>query len=353
MDRENKLGAEWSPELMAALKACRVFVPLYSRRYFESDNCGKEWFAFAQREVMHQAQDGEAVSAVVPALWTRLDRAKIPEVARNFPYEHTDLGERYRSEGFYGIMKLRNYRGDYQRAVHRLAERIIEVGDQSIRARTATSSQALGHQRSAGQGVRAAAGAAHYGEFVQSVGVRDRQHVGGRIRDPSGLKPVGFAVPGPVEGNQLDAEAMQDGRSWPRAKPGCPEFRAEGRWAAHHGRRPSEWRAVCRPPLSPCTSRPFPAAFVPFATDGRIIISMTVRARQRGNPAQALSPMSVSPCSRRCGGRTRRTREPRRYPGSARWGGTRIWRHCPFPARRRPPGPESGSGSGRSGVPGR
>ena len=37
MDRENKLGAEWSPELMTALKSCRVFVPLYSRRYFESD----------------------------------------------------------------------------------------------------------------------------------------------------------------------------------------------------------------------------------------------------------------------------------------------------------------------------
>jgi TIR domain len=47
MDRENKLGAEWSPELMTAIKACRVFVPLYSRRYFESSNCGKEWFAFA------------------------------------------------------------------------------------------------------------------------------------------------------------------------------------------------------------------------------------------------------------------------------------------------------------------
>ena len=49
MDRENRLGAEWSPELTTALAACRVFVPLYSRRYFESDNCGKEWFAFARR----------------------------------------------------------------------------------------------------------------------------------------------------------------------------------------------------------------------------------------------------------------------------------------------------------------
>jgi FxsC-like protein len=132
MDRENKLGAEWSPELMTALKACRVFVPLYSRRYFESDNCGKEWFAFARREVMHRAQGGEVINAIVPALWTRLDRDRIPEVAQSFQYDHSDLGERYRAEGFYGIMKLRNYRGDYQRAVHRLAERIIEIGDQSV-----------------------------------------------------------------------------------------------------------------------------------------------------------------------------------------------------------------------------
>lgn len=132
MDRDNKLGAEWSPELMAALKACRVFVPLYSRRYFESDNCGREWFAFAQREVMHRAEGGEAVDAIVPALWTRLDRDKIPEVAQSFQYDHTDLGTRYCAEGFYGVMKLQNYRRDYQRAVHRLAERIIEIGDRSV-----------------------------------------------------------------------------------------------------------------------------------------------------------------------------------------------------------------------------
>lgn len=132
MDRDNKLGAEWSPELIAALKACRVFVPLYSRRYFESDNCGREWFAFAQREVMHRAEGGGAADAIVPALWTRLDRQAIPEVAQSFQYDHADLGTRYCAEGFYGIMKLQNYRRDYQRAVHRLAERIIEIGDQSV-----------------------------------------------------------------------------------------------------------------------------------------------------------------------------------------------------------------------------
>jgi FxsC-like protein len=132
MDRENKLGAEWSPELMTALKTCRVFVPLYSRRYFESDNCGKEWFSFARREVTHRARGGERIGAIVPALWTRLDRDRIPDIAQSFQYDHADLGERYSTEGFYGIMKLRNYRADYQRAVHRLAERIVEIGDQGV-----------------------------------------------------------------------------------------------------------------------------------------------------------------------------------------------------------------------------
>jgi FxsC-like protein len=132
MDVENKLGAEWSPELMAAIKNCRVFVPLYSRRYFESDNCGREWFAFARREVNHRARGGERVDAIVPALWTRLERGEIPAIAQTLQYAHPGLGERYCADGFYGIMKLRNYRNEYQKAVHRLAERIIELGDKSV-----------------------------------------------------------------------------------------------------------------------------------------------------------------------------------------------------------------------------
>jgi FxsC-like protein len=132
MDRDNKLGTEWSPELTAALTRCRVFVPLYSRRYFESDNCGREWFAFARRELTHRARGRQVVDAIVPALWTRMDRPRLPNVAKSVQFEHSLLGERYCTEGFYGIMKLQNYRADYQRAVHRLAERIIAIGDESV-----------------------------------------------------------------------------------------------------------------------------------------------------------------------------------------------------------------------------
>ena len=103
MDRENRLGTEWSPELVSALATCRVFVPLYSRRYFESDNCGREWFAFARREVNQHARRGEPVYAVVPALWSKMARDMIPEVAQHIQYDHIGLGQRYLAEGFYGI----------------------------------------------------------------------------------------------------------------------------------------------------------------------------------------------------------------------------------------------------------
>jgi FxsC-like protein len=130
MDRENQLGTEWSPELAGALTNSRVFVPLFSRRYFESDNCGREWFAFARGEINRRARGGQAVGAIVPALWTRMGRDMLPPVAQSVQFDHTFLGERYCTEGFYGIMKLHNYRADYQRAVHRLAERIIVIGDE-------------------------------------------------------------------------------------------------------------------------------------------------------------------------------------------------------------------------------
>ena len=51
---------------------------------------------------------------------------------KDLQFDHTLLGERYCTEGFYGIMKLQNYRADYLRAVHRLAERIIAIGDESV-----------------------------------------------------------------------------------------------------------------------------------------------------------------------------------------------------------------------------
>jgi FxsC-like protein len=132
MDRENKLGTAWSPEYVAALETSRVFVPLYSRRYFESDYCGREWFAFARREVNRSAQGQQVLNPVVPALWTGLDWDRVPRIARQPLDGFPSLGERYSTRGLYGLMKLQSYRADYQRAVHHLAEQIVAAADENV-----------------------------------------------------------------------------------------------------------------------------------------------------------------------------------------------------------------------------
>jgi hypothetical protein len=42
MDRELRAGSDWPSGLAHALATCRVFVPLYSRRYFDSEQCGSQ-----------------------------------------------------------------------------------------------------------------------------------------------------------------------------------------------------------------------------------------------------------------------------------------------------------------------
>ena len=58
MDRELRQGQEWPWRLSNALATCRVFVPLYSKRYFKSEHCGREWFAFHRRAINHAAANG-------------------------------------------------------------------------------------------------------------------------------------------------------------------------------------------------------------------------------------------------------------------------------------------------------
>ncbi|MGW6955262.1 TIR-like protein FxsC [Streptomyces chartreusis] len=126
-------GQAWTTELTDALTHCRVFVPLYSPRYFVSPWCGREWSAFHQRETHHRSNStGPAPSAVVPALWAPVSDSQFPEVVRAVQFMHPELGQRYRDFGLYGLVKLRSFRSDYEKSVLRLAQRIIDVGENII-----------------------------------------------------------------------------------------------------------------------------------------------------------------------------------------------------------------------------
>lgn len=129
MDREIRSGEGWSERLGSVLATCRVFVPLFSPRYFASEMCGKEWYAFEQRAIHHRARSNQPAEAIVPALWVPVPPSQLPGSAERIQFNHRDFGERYVSDGLYGLIKLRLFAQEYERAVYELAKRIVTVAD--------------------------------------------------------------------------------------------------------------------------------------------------------------------------------------------------------------------------------
>jgi FxsC-like protein len=131
MDRELRPGDEWPWLLSWNLANCRVFVPLYSRRYFQSVHCGKEWSAFRNRTRNGSGQASGHVKTIIPALWSPVQPAQYPLAARSIHFDPREFGQHYADEGFFAIMKLTRFKDDYDWAVLRLAKRIYEVAEQT------------------------------------------------------------------------------------------------------------------------------------------------------------------------------------------------------------------------------
>ncbi|MGX1493701.1 TIR-like protein FxsC [Streptomyces tendae] len=133
MDGTMRVGQIWPQELGDSLARCRVFVPLYSPRYFISTWCGREWAAFGSRAVRHRTAGQPGVpSAVVPALWSPVPDHRLPDCVKDVQYTQPELGERYRTFGLYGLAKLRAFRNDYEKAVLHLARRIVDIGESIV-----------------------------------------------------------------------------------------------------------------------------------------------------------------------------------------------------------------------------
>lgn len=129
MDREIRSGEGWSERLGGVLATCRVFVPLFSPRYFASEMCGKEWYVFEQRAIHHRARSNQPAEAIVPALWVPVPPSQLPGPAERLQFNHRDFGDRYVSDGLYGLIKLKLFAQEYERAVYELAKRIVSVAD--------------------------------------------------------------------------------------------------------------------------------------------------------------------------------------------------------------------------------
>jgi FxsC-like protein len=131
MDRELQPRNEWPWHLSRNLATCRVFVPMYSRRYFQSEHCGKEWAAFRDRARNGSAHASGHVEAILPALWRPFPRKELPEAASEIHFNPGELGQIYAEYGFYGIMKLTRFSDEYEWVAYNLAERILRVTERA------------------------------------------------------------------------------------------------------------------------------------------------------------------------------------------------------------------------------
>ncbi|WP_306819988.1 TIR-like protein FxsC [Streptomyces sp. DSM 40750] len=131
MDREPRSGEDWPDEFSENLATCRVFVPLYSPRYFTSEMCGREWYAFQERIVQAKAVGAGDIPAILPVLWTPVAFDQLPESARHIQMYHASFGERYRDHGIYGLIKLNRLRDEYDEVVLSLAQRIVRVAQET------------------------------------------------------------------------------------------------------------------------------------------------------------------------------------------------------------------------------
>ncbi len=129
LDRELWVENDWLAGLPQALASCHVLVPLYSHRYFQSEPCGREWYAFASRLANENARRAQA-PAIVPVMWLPMAPSSIHPAARTVPIDYGGINS-YVELGLDGIMKQARYRPDYEKVVRTVAEQVLATARRS------------------------------------------------------------------------------------------------------------------------------------------------------------------------------------------------------------------------------
>ncbi|MER5883134.1 TIR-like protein FxsC [Streptomyces sp. NPDC001941] len=125
MDEGSGTASHWGDRRREALENCRVFVPLVSPRYFTSDWCGGEWWAFTRRALLHETATGRSARVVVPVPWIPVRPERVPSVAAGVQWQR--LGGDDADPGLYELTRLRDQR--YWLTVSGLARRIVTAAE--------------------------------------------------------------------------------------------------------------------------------------------------------------------------------------------------------------------------------
>jgi len=124
-------GDQWLRTLTEAIQTSRTLVCIYSRGYFNSEFCGKEFAGFQSRidDYVSTNHSIDTAPLIIPVLWDQPGRLPqpMPEAVRAIQYTHDEFGELYAKEGLLYIMRLQQHRDDYQRFLVRFADKVVQV----------------------------------------------------------------------------------------------------------------------------------------------------------------------------------------------------------------------------------
>ena len=131
-DRGIESGTQWTDELAEALQSSRVLVCLYSRSYFNSEWCGKEFQVFRDRvQAYVDAHPGLKWPPLIqPVLWDRPDKLPkpFPEIVNDLKLQYAEsaYGQMYGEHGLEYIVKL-GEKKEYERFLLEFPERVVNA----------------------------------------------------------------------------------------------------------------------------------------------------------------------------------------------------------------------------------
>jgi FxsC-like protein len=111
-DREGiQTGDRWDITLAEALRASRVFVPVYSAGYFKSEYCGKEFRVFYER--VREYEEGKGLAQgdaplIIPVLWGPPNEIleSLPKPISSIQFTDASFGDMYAEFGLEYLLRM-------------------------------------------------------------------------------------------------------------------------------------------------------------------------------------------------------------------------------------------------------
>jgi hypothetical protein len=132
IDRSIDPGTHWSADLREAVGTCQVFVAMLSARYFQSEWCGKEWYAFSRRQIIGLSHPKPKTQRMMlPVIWagpipSNLFPDAVGKVQRFSPDSLSSaMIAAYEREGILGLRKTDH--SAYEAVIWKLAQHIARL----------------------------------------------------------------------------------------------------------------------------------------------------------------------------------------------------------------------------------